>query len=1713
MLPQYCYFNILGTFARRHCTHSGMQHKRTDSLKFLENQLELFSKLAIGNSLTTVKKRMLSFKCCCHCIKNEQLPNSLRQKFLQALLPLYIDVGINQMSTLFSIDLIHPVVDKRPMTAASILLENKSLDRKTLQGLSAWVRKHVESCCTSESVDLQFLSSVLHLMFYLVAFELLGSSLSHRISTWGIINMLMQLLKINFDAQEITRDILNRGSKYSTDVLCKLRIVGICNLLMNGRTSTAINNLVHDFDTVRMGNYFPSPRVHAHRNQVSSLVSLNDSMAALMTSSIGLQNDDDYMNEHPVDSNAIKEYIRSLKVKDDWTDENIGRLTQALLVMCKQQHGRQQQQVEHSENEDSALLQSGVALIHRLHWFSTEYFNSLRNAYIITTEDSSRLDTNLMQWVSQLKLVSKGCIEDSELGEFVGLVEVLESQLYIGEPSRTPIHKSNRKIMLSSGVLDIFLNIIDVENQPRAALACSYRFLRALAVGCSDVQKTLFDNIFHLLSASPKETIYKFRNTNSGQGMSICEQNDWKLQLAMCLEEVVVSNTDVCLDFTELHCSQLFYFLHDCDVMVVKHFLDLFSAILKPIDGKAPRRKNQDIVINEMKKSNDLLEVIKLGSLKFDVLHKSYISLLAELTRGTNSYAENFVSVQLPISSIFEMLQNERISFEIKAVYFIALYTVYIETKKGIIGSDVDQSVAMHVIESFGHELSSDVDVSVEVIIAFIGSVVEIVGRSPRESIDLKRSSFVEIVRKILEKYSFNLPKKHIATLGIAIAGLKDNHHLPVPSSMIEYVKLAYKRRDESEYDNEGGLNMGRSYHEETKLNKAFQAFVNSLENEYKQSCQFMESGDNDEDLPYDEEFAMIISSTEFGTTKDVYESQTNEDEVEENSNTLLDVLLFQLSGHVDVSDSDVSTADLKKLETVQVSSRTLQLLRAMMIKARDPGDKCSKMQDYISKGIVNIFSLLDSSDEERINQTVRCLNEVLRNGHRPSQAQLLRYFDLSGTGEYFFNLLEDTLMHAIERISEFKSQMRQYEEEEMMFQLFCLRFQLDSNNIERVIGERPQYSMDGEGEFLQNILLLVQNMCEGFHLQMKSFFHHQQNNIHSTDVVSISIAFLKAQLYPIVESEMEVVTQTLDTLEEFSLGLKTNQSVLLNQHIVDSVNVIMNYGMFGKDKDVVLEKVVEMKAGGINVLLSLLEDNTDSTVNVAVEMEKELDTSCVIANMELFYNNGYISEAFGFYKILMRLSDFTKTEWAMEANKKRKLKSLDFFEKKKCSIEILRDDRVHKIHFFNKHEGGLSKGNRTNLVWTVERTSQTDKLLSFIHLTNLMIGDYVHHNHLKRNLLRSLSSWYDTISNPSLHWYSVLLVSIAINTLMLFNWKASFNLFDASAVERKNLTVAFVALGIVHLVVCTFALISMLLRNPPTRILPTKKSYNAFKPMRTRRAFFSIVTIHHLSLVVSSLLGLFYSRYFYCYSFFHIVVENDILLRVMLALTKNGRTLLWVAALMGLIIYVYSFITFAFYRRFLDHEEGYWCDDLFQCVVTTMRFGLMQGGGIGDGLVPELNSWEGNLARVFFDLTFFILITIIGLNVVFGIIVDTFAELRDERYSIQEAIDGECFICGLPAQEFDRNGNGFRFHVSEEHNMWSYVYFILYLFEKDQTHFTNHEHYVQECLKKGNIDFFPVGRALCLKDDPSNNEEEKISEQLQTLIWLIQSQQQHNKK
>jgi inositol 1,4,5-triphosphate receptor type 1 len=138
---------------------------------------------------------------------------------------------------------------------------------------------------------------------------------------------------------------------------------------------------------------------------------------------------------------------------------------------------------------------------------------------------------------------------------------------------------------------------------------------------------------------------------------------------------------------------------------------------------------------------------------------------------------------------------------------------------------------------------------------------------------------------------------------------------------------------------------------------------------------------------------------------------------------------------------------------------------------------------------------------------------------------------------------------------------------------------------------------------------------------------------------------------------------------------------------------------------------------------------------------------------------------------------------------------------------------------------------------------------------------------------------------------------------------------------------------------------------------------------------------------------------------------------------------------------------------------------------------------------------------RVLFDLSFFIVITTIGLNIVFGIIVDTFSELRDERFRTEQDKKSFCFICSLPNHEFERRAKGFEDHVKKEHNMWTYIYFSIYLDTIDTSDHNAIEKFVYEMIGEGNIEFFPVLQARCLE-----TEEDETAKQLEALGVMVTS-------
>lgn len=126
---------------------------------------------------------------------------------------------------------------------------------------------------------------------------------------------------------------------------------------------------------------------------------------------------------------------------------------------------------------------------------------------------------------------------------------------------------------------------------------------------------------------------------------------------------------------------------------------------------------------------------------------------------------------------------------------------------------------------------------------------------------------------------------------------------------------------------------------------------------------------------------------------------------------------------------------------------------------------------------------------------------------------------------------------------------------------------------------------------------------------------------------------------------------------------------------------------------------------------------------------------------------------------------------------------------------------------------------------------------------------------------------------------------------------------------------------------------------------------------------------------------------------------------------------------------------------------------------------------------------------RVIFDVTFFAFINVIFINIIFGIIIDTFAELRDQKSEVAEDMKNICFVCGLDRYVFDKNADGFDNHIERDHQVWNYLFYIYFLSKKSSTDYNGIETEVTEKIERSDISWFPMMKAISIGDSKKQDE------------------------
>lgn len=198
--------------------------------------------------------------------------------------------------------------------------------------------------------------------------------------------------------------------------------------------------------------------------------------------------------------------------------------------------------------------------------------------------------------------------------------------------------------------------------------------------------------------------------------------------------------------------------------------------------------------------------------------------------------------------------------------------------------------------------------------------------------------------------------------------------------------------------------------------------------------------------------------------------------------------------------------------------------------------------------------------------------------------------------------------------------------------------------------------------------------------------------------------------------------------------------------------------------------------------------------------------------------------------------------------------------------------------------------------------------------------------------------------------------------------------------------------------------------------------------------------------------------------------------------------------------VYLFTIIIMEYLsQEFTDKDMI--CDKLYKCQIYVVDYGIRWGEGIGEFFEIPATGDSNFRTLTAVEFFFWLIINLLFLNIVYGIIVDTFQELRTEAEKRLEDKINVCFVCGLTRVEFNKRGKNFDDHQRDDHNLWKYVYFLYYLKSKGEDRLNGIEQICWNDYIRYKTDWIPIGKtSYQSKDYDETNELKKTQTDLNLL-------------
>jgi hypothetical protein len=173
----------------------------------------------------------------------------------------------------------------------------------------------------------------------------------------------------------------------------------------------------------------------------------------------------------------------------------------------------------------------------------------------------------------------------------------------------------------------------------------------------------------------------------------------------------------------------------------------------------------------------------------------------------------------------------------------------------------------------------------------------------------------------------------------------------------------------------------------------------------------------------------------------------------------------------------------------------------------------------------------------------------------------------------------------------------------------------------------------------------------------------------------------------------------------------------------------------------------------------------------------------------------------------------------------------------------------------------------------------------------------------------------------------------------------------------------------------------------------------------------------------------------------------------------------------------LYFFFLNSDFHNELNYYSDNYCKTLTFAFLNALDNGLRARGGLGDSAkrISFLKNKNHYILRLILDDFFFILIIIIMIDMVFGIIVKSFDELRYRNQKFHRDKKNHCFICHSHRNSLEKMRKDFNEHIKKTHNVWNYVEYMILLKFKDIHDLNAVNQYVRGKMDRKDISWFPT--------------------------------------